>query len=104
MCPFSKPTIEDVQSKAFLVFHEFGSKAQIPREQRLLEEFPGVDRDTIKAWLSDFQVINDEMAEFVGNSLDIDYDRLKVHLKKRFPFLNRKALDRAAFLAWFGNR
>ena len=104
MWPFSKPTIEDFQSKAYLVYHEFGAKMRIPREERLEQKFPEIDRTTIKIWLSQFQSIDKEIEDFTGPTVDFDREALKSHLRNKFPFLNRKALDKAAFLAWYWNK
>jgi|GEM_PF-4865916 len=104
MWPFSKPTIEDLQSKAYLVYTEFGKKAQIPREQRLWQAFPDVDRTTIKIWLDQFRAIDDDLTRFEAKTPDFNDSLLRKYLSERYPFLNKKALDRAAFLCWFANR
>lgn len=104
MWPFSKPTIEDVQNKAYLIYHEFGTKARIDREERLLRKFSENDRTTIKFWISQFNAIDKAIDDFVGPDDDFDEDELRVHLKGRFPFLNEKSLDRAAFLTWYSRR
>lgn len=104
MWPFSKPTIEGIESKAFIVYHELGSKQRIPREERLRQKFPQIDRTTIKIWLSQFQSIDREIQNLIATEIDLDEDKLKSYLKKRFPFLNRKALQKAAFLGWNWNR
>lgn len=102
--PFSKPTSEDLQSKAYLVYHEFGGNARIPREERLWKKFPDVDRTTIKIWLDQFKAVDASISAFVGMDIDFDREGLKTHLKEKFPFMNKTALNRAAFLGWYGIR
>jgi hypothetical protein len=104
MWPFSKPTIEDLESKAYLVYHEFGPKLRIPREERLLKKFPQVERTIIKIWLDQFKSIDREIGSFTGTSIDFDSKELKTHLKERFPFMNKKALEEAVALGRDWNR
>ncbi|MEJ7848450.1 MAG: hypothetical protein WKF92_10205 [Pyrinomonadaceae bacterium] len=104
MWPFSKPTIADLQSKAYIVYHEFGANARIPREQRLLKKFSSVGRTTIKIWLDQFSLVDSEVGNFVGTTHDFDRIGLKIHLAGKFPFMNDKALEKAAFMGWFWTR
>ncbi len=101
MWSFSKPTREDIQSKAYLVYHEFGVKARIARDERLREKFPDADRTTIKIWLDQFKAIDREIEHFTGSTLRFDRKLLMHHLAERFPFMNKKALEKAAYMGWF---
>lgn len=104
MWPISETTIEELENKAYLVYTEFGTKAQIPREQRLWEKFPDVDRTTIKIWLDQFNSIDREIARLTRDGEDFDSKALKKRLSEKFPFLDRRGLDRAAFIGWFSTR
>lgn len=104
MWPFSKPTKDDLESKAYLVYHEFGSKLRIPREERLLKKFPQVERTMVKIWLDQFKSVDREIGNFIGASVDFDEKGLKTRLKEKFPFMNKKALAKAAALGWHWNR
>lgn len=101
MWPFTKPNLNDLQSKAYLVYHEFGPKLRIPRDERLFQKFRSVDRTTIKIWLDQFKSIDKEISEFVGLDIDFDQKALEKHLKSKFPFLNKKALNKATFMGWW---
>ena len=44
---FRKPTIEELKNKAYIIYTEFGPKLRIPRDKRLADKFPQVDKLTI---------------------------------------------------------
>jgi len=75
----------------------------IPREQRLWQKFPDVDRTTIKIWIGEFKSIEREMSKYVGSSTEFDGKAVKLHLRGRFAFMDERALERAAYLAWFSS-
>lgn len=95
---FRKPTIEELKNKAYIVYTEFGPKLKIPRDKRLADKFPQVDKLTIDLWISEFKRIDTEIDEFLSETNGFNAEEFRKQISAKHPFMNKKSLERAEFL------
>ncbi len=95
---FRKPTEIELKNKAYQIYSEWGTKLRIPRDKRLFDKFPQVDRFTIKLWIDEFRKIGLEVDEFLSKRGSFNSEEFRKELSAKYPFMNKKSLDRATHL------
>jgi len=88
--------MNNLKSRAFLVFCEFGPDRAIHRHQRLTQLFPELTSDVIDSWITDFK-----SAEKVAFDIAIQHrqenwkvDKTIKILEDRIPDFNHEALSK----------
>ena len=102
--PSSQPSpLADVESKAYLVYSEWGPQRSIPRDQRLAECFPGIPKDTRQAWMKEFDRVEAAVwkAAEAGGPRTGSFEAFARWIQESFPFMNEDALRRAWSLAGY---
>lgn len=94
-------TPDEVKSRAYLVWAEWGPNLSIPRAERLATEFPTVPATTRADWLQEFAAIEHAIwgAAEKGADKSMDLGQFAELLRKTFPFMSDQAVRKAWFLA-----
>ena len=96
--PFVMDTPNDTdQSRAYLVYSEFGPSLRTPRSQRLAAEFPAVDSRTLQSWLKDFEEMDKLIWKLAleGGKSNFHRDDFYKSLSGAYHWLDKRGLDRA---------
>ena len=103
MWPRRNPTPDELQSRAYLVYSEWGPDRAIPRHERLADQFPQTDDTTRAAWMADFDHVEREIWHFAesGGPRLHSYETFKKRMTAAFPFMSDDALGRAWSLATY---
>ena len=96
-------SLADVQSKAYLIYSEWGPQRQIPRDQRLADCFPEVPEDTRRAWMKEFDQVEQAIwkAAEEGGPKACSFEAFATRMTDAFPFMNEAALRHAWTLAGY---
>ena len=92
---------DKTQSKAYLVYAEWGPDSRIPRDERLAACFPNVTAEERTEWMALFDAVEQEIWHYAetGNARLHPFLRFAKHMLERFPFMNYAALRKAWGLA-----
>jgi hypothetical protein len=90
-------TLTETQSRAYLIYSEWGPPRLIPRAQRLAECFPDIPADTRRAWMKEFDQVEAAIwkAAEAGGPRTGSFGVFANQLRKTFSFMSDEALSHA---------
>jgi hypothetical protein len=100
----AKPSsLADVESRAYLIYSEWGPPRKIPRDQRLADCFPEIPEDTRRAWMKEFDQVEQAIWKVAeeGGPRTGSFEAFTRRMTNSFPFMNQAALGHAWSLAGY---
>ena len=94
------------KSRAWRIFREWGPKLRIDRFERLQAKFPKESEETIRAWMDDFDTVEDTIwrIAIAGGREFHSEDKCRSILAGAHPWMSPKSLTKALgladYLAW----
>ena len=97
------PPSTDIESRAYLIYSEWGPQRGISRDQRLAECFPEIPEETRRAWMKEFDQVERAIwkAAEEGGPRTGSFEAFTRRMTKSFPFMNEEALGHAWALAGY---
>ncbi len=95
-----QPSLADLESRAYLIYSEWGPQRRIPRDLRLADCFPEIPEDTRRAWMNEFDQVERAIWKVAeeGGPRTGSFETFTRRMTKSFPFMNEEAL--AGYYAW----
>jgi hypothetical protein len=100
----AKPSsLADSESRAYLIYSEWGPQRQIPRDQRLADCYPEIPEDTRRAWMKEFDQVEHAIWKVAeeGGPKSSSFEAFAKRMTDAFPFMNEEALRHAWTLAGY---
>ena len=91
----SRNSLDEVKNQAYLAYAKWGPEGVQHRDSQLADVFPNVPAETRRLWIAEFSQVNREIGNVVGRFGEGDRLRFEAHIRAKFPFLNRQALEHA---------
>lgn len=88
---------EEERSKAYLLFTEWGPRAQVDRFARLTKKFPRTPPETLHQWIKDFELVDARVWSCAekGGAKALTAGDFEAMMKKEFPWMCKNALTKA---------
>ena len=98
-----QPSPADIESRAYLIYSEWGPQRQIPRDQRLADCFPEIPEDTRRVWMKEFDQVEHAIWKVAeeGGPRTGSFEAFAKRLTRAFPFMSEEALQHAWTLAGY---
>jgi hypothetical protein len=106
MPPSRSSSLAETQSRAYLIYSEWGPDSRIPRDERLADRFPDIPEDTRRAWMAEFDRVEAAIwkAAEAGGPRTGSFETFARQMRDSFPFMSdealRRAWSRAGYYAW----
>ncbi len=88
---------------AFEACTRFGPELGLPKDQRIRKAFPRLQDEVVRAWVNDFERVEDEIERLAraGGPTRLGNKSVERSLRATFPFLVGRGLVHAHFLTWY---